>query len=132
MTTGTLLTAMLLDPALFTAPYDAALSRGLVAAGVEPVWITRPLRNGEEVELPRAAMRTIFYCRTDGPRRRADGRGRLLKGVEHALGLRAALREAARTHPHVIHFQWAVLPLLDRLAMARFRTRAPVVMTVHD
>lgn len=132
MAAGGPLKAMLLDPALFTAPYDAALSRGLVSARVEPSWITRPLRTGEEVELPTQSMHPLFYRLTDGPMRRAQGRGRLLKGVEHALGLGAALRYASRWRPDIVHLQWAVLPLLDRLAMARFRRIAPVVMTVHD
>lgn len=123
---------MLLDPALFTAPYDAALSRGLATAGVDAVWLTRPLRTGEEVELLPASMRPFFYRRTDGPRRRAQGQGRLLKGAEHLLGLATALRLAARLRPDVVHLQWAVLPLLDRLAVLGFRRRAPVVMTVHD
>jgi uncharacterized MnhB-related membrane protein len=35
------LSALLVDPSLFTAPYDAALTEGLVGAGVEPTWSTR-------------------------------------------------------------------------------------------
>ena len=30
------LRVLLVDPSLFTAPYDAALTRGLLEAGVEP------------------------------------------------------------------------------------------------
>lgn len=123
---------MLLDPALFTAPYDAALSRGLASAGVAATWITRPLRDGEEVALAPAAMRPLFYRWTDGPRRRTDRLGRLAKGVEHALGLAATVREAARTRPDIVHLQWAVLPPFDRIAVDRLRAHAPVVMTVHD
>src|SRR6187399_593003 len=32
------LTALLVDPSLFTAPYDGALNDGLLAAGVRPSW----------------------------------------------------------------------------------------------
>ena len=39
--------ALLVDPSLFTAPYDAALTSGLVAAGVDPMWATRPQRRND-------------------------------------------------------------------------------------
>jgi len=34
--------------------------------------------------------------------------------------------------PRVVHFQWAVVPLLDTLAMLLIRRWCPVLLTVHD
>lgn len=37
-----------------------------------------------------------------------------------------------RLRPDVIHFQWTVLPAIDRQFMRRLRAIAPCVLTVHD
>jgi glycosyltransferase involved in cell wall biosynthesis len=127
----TLLKSLLVDPPLFTAPYDAALSGGLEANGVAPLWLTRQLRAGEAEEIPAARVRPVFYRMTDGARREQGRRLRWLKGIEHVAGLRRTQR-IARQGFDVVHFQWAVLPRLDRIAIAAIRRRVPVVLTVHD
>ena len=53
--------AVLVDPSLFTAPYDAALTQGLVEAGVEPTWAVRPVRAGDREELPSRYVEPFFY-----------------------------------------------------------------------
>ncbi|WP_260928037.1 glycosyltransferase family 4 protein [Novosphingobium sp. 9] len=119
-----------LDPSLFTAPYDAALSRGLIENGVRPVWATRRLRPMEEDLLAAADKLSFFYPLTDGPARRAGSAWKLVKGLEHVSGLRRFAREADRFD--LVHVQWAVLPLLDVRVMRRIRRERPVVMTAHD
>ena len=123
---------LLIDPALFTAPYDAALSRGLIANGVTPRWITRGLRDNEEAELDAGLVTPSFYPLTDGARRRTGAGWQLLKGAEHVAGLLGVEREAKRGGYDAVHFQWCVVPALDRLAIARLRRHLPVVLTVHD
>lgn len=122
---------LLVDPSLFTGPYDAALTEGLLAAGVAPLWATRPARRGEEDEIAHEHVRAIFYLRSDDTavphRLRA-----LLKGCAHLAGLVRLLRLVASYRPHVVHVQWAVLPLLDAIVLWLIRWRVPVVMTVHD
>jgi glycosyltransferase involved in cell wall biosynthesis len=125
------------DPSLFTAPYDAALSSGLVTQDVRPVWATRRLRDGEEDLLAPYHTERFFYPRTDGPARRTGGFWKGVKGVEHWLGLRRLARMAGGRglsdgRVDLVHFQWAALPLLDARAIAGLRSRVPVVMTVHD
>lgn len=127
----TALKGLLVDPSLFTAPYDGALSEGLHANGVEPLWLTRRLRANEEEEIPAAQVRPIFYHFTDGPRRRQGKSWLWLKGMEHVAGLRQATR-IARGGFDVVHFQWAVLPRIDVRAIGAIRRHAPVVLTVHD
>ena len=121
---------LLVDPSLFTAPYDAALSDGLQANGLRPAWATRALRPNEEDLLAGSRTLPFFYPLTDGPRRRVGSAWRALKGLEHIAGLRRLTREAARFD--VVHFQWAALPMLDVRAVRRIRKSRPVVLTVHD
>lgn len=125
------------DPGLFTAPYDAGLDGGLRQAGVAVGWATRGLRPGEEADLPETARALTCYRLTDGPRR-ARGAGarslayRLAKGAEHALDLNRIARMVETGRFDLVHFQWALVPRLDRAAMQRIRRTCPVVMTVHD
>jgi len=72
----------------------------------------------------------FFYPLTDGPARRTGAPWKLLKGVEHAAGLRRLVHEARRFD--LVHMQWAALPLLDVHAMRHIRRKRPVVLTVHD
>jgi glycosyltransferase involved in cell wall biosynthesis len=123
---------LLVDPSLYTDPYDAALTAGLVANGVTAHWAIRGLRPGEEAELPEAAVVQRFYPLTDGRRRRSGKAWKLVKGVEHALGLRRMERLVARDAYDVVHYQWAALPGLDVPTIRRIARQRPVVLTVHD
>lgn len=123
---------LLVDPSLFTAPYDAALSEGLRANGVIPRWAVRPLRPREEADISDDAVAMHFYRMTDGPRRRRGKAWKLAKGLEHAWDLRRLGRLAASGAFDVVHFQWATLPILDVRAMRRIGRARPVMLTVHD
>jgi len=127
-----MLSALLLDPSLFTSPYDNALSEGLLANGVRPRWMTRPLRRNEERELTAGEVSEAFYFLTDGPKRRSFGIWKIVKGVEHLLGLLAVIRLAKSGRFDLVHIQWLVVPILDRWAIKRIRRYCPVVLTVHD
>jgi glycosyltransferase involved in cell wall biosynthesis len=126
------LRSLLVDPSLFTAPYDAALTRGLVAAGVEPMWATRPPRRDDRQEIPVDRVDAFFYRRVDEalslPRRLRA----VVKGVSHVLGLVVLLGRVIVRRPDVVHFQWTVVPPVDGMAMALIRWFCPVVLTVHD
>lgn len=126
-----ILNGLLVDPSLFTAPYDGALSEGLEAHDVRPVWLIRRLRDNEAEEIPAAQVRSIFYGFTDGPRRRSGSAWRFLKGVEHIAGLRRTAK-MARCGFDVVHFQWSVIPRIDVRAIKDIRRHVPVVLTVHD
>lgn len=123
---------LLVDPSLFTAPYDAALSGGLEEAGAQTLWATRQLRCGEEDRLGERRSRRFFYPISDGPRRRTGAAWRALKGIEHALGMRRLLALLPAERIDLVHFQWLLLPAVDREAIRRIRRRCPVVLTVHD
>lgn len=122
----------LIDPSLFTAPYDAALTRGLLAAGVRPTWLTRPLRAGERAELCPQLTEAFFYRRIETaawvPRRLQPA----LKGCAHLAGIVRLIWKLRRTTPDAVHVQWAVLPLVDIVAMALIRRWCPLILTAHD
>jgi glycosyltransferase involved in cell wall biosynthesis len=122
----------LIDPSLFTIPYDAALGGALAAEGCEIAFYGRPPRAHESV-VGGPAMRPHFYRLSE----RLYGRvpvdlGRLAKGAEHVLDMLRLRREAAARRFDIVHFQWAPLPVLDKRLVRLFRRHAPVVMTVHD
>lgn len=122
----------LVDPSLFTAPYDAGLTEGLLAAGVRPLWVTRPTRRGDRQELPVELTAPFFYRRTDQADWLPGKLKSLAKGVAHLGGLTKLLWRVRTQRPDVLHFQWTVLPPLDVLAMALLRRWCPLVLTVHD
>jgi glycosyltransferase involved in cell wall biosynthesis len=122
----------LVDPSLFTAPYDAALTEGLVAAGVEPTWVTRPVRRGDRAEIPPERTDPFFYRRTDQARWVPATLRPLVKGCAHFAGTARLLWRIRRAKPDVVHVQWVVVPLLDIVAMALIRRWCPLVLTMHD
>jgi glycosyltransferase involved in cell wall biosynthesis len=126
------LKVLLVDPSLFTGPYDAALDEGLRAAGVHTRWATRPVRPGQERELPEAHADEFFYRRVDELPGWPAPLRTVLKGLSHGVGLLQLLARVITQRPDVVHVQWAVLPLLDTLALALIRCVCPVVFTVHD
>ena len=126
------LKAMLVDPSLFTAPYDAALTEGLVAVGVEPMWMTRPTRKGDRQELPIERTDPHFYRRVDEADWLPHKLKSVAKGTAHLIGLAQLLWKVRTRRPDIVHFQWIVVPPLDVLAIKWIRQWCPVVLTVHD
>lgn len=122
---------ILVDPSLFTGPYDAALTQGLVSAGVEPLWAVRPTRAGDAPEIEARYVDAFFYKKVDALRVAKPVRA-LAKGFAHAAGLVGLVLRVARSKPDVVHFQWAVVPVLDAMAMLAIRRFCPVIFTVHD
>ena len=126
------LKVLLVDPSLFTAPYDAALTQGLLHAGVTPTWAVRPTRPADRQELPQERSEALFYGWIDrqtqlSPKLRAVG-----KGFAHAFGLAKLVQRALQLRPDVVHFQWLVVPPLDSAAMLLLRLFCPLVVTAHD
>jgi len=125
------LRALLVDPSLFTAPYDAALTQGLLQAEVSPTWAVRPTRAAERSELPQAHSEALFYGWTEHARLPPKLRA-AAKGLAHAWGLLKLVKRTLELRPDVVHFQWVVVPPLDSAAMLLLRLLCPLVVTVHD
>jgi glycosyltransferase involved in cell wall biosynthesis len=123
---------VLVDPSLYTAPYDAALTRGLLAAGVQPMWMTRPLRRGERGEIPPERTDAFFYRRVDQADWMLKALRPIIKGCAHLAGNVELLWKIRRAKPDAVHLQWVVVPLVDIPAMALIRCWCPLILTVHD
>lgn len=126
------LRALLVDPSLFTAPYNAALTEGLVAAGVDAQWATRPTRPGDRQEIPLERTDPFFYRRVEQAGWLPGPLKPVAKGMAHLGGLAALLRRIGASRPDVVHLQWVVVPPLDVPAMAWIKRLRPLVFTVHD
>ena len=128
----TTLETLLVDPSLFTAPYDAALTEGLVASGVEPMWATRPQRQNDRQEIPVERVDPFFYKRVDEALSLPSKLRAVAKGLSHIAGLCVLVARVITRKPDVVHFQWTVVPPVDGIAIAVIRLFRPVVLTVHD
>jgi glycosyltransferase involved in cell wall biosynthesis len=126
------LRALLVDPSLFTAPYDAALTEGLVAAGVQPTWAVRPTRPGDRQEIAPEYVDAFFYRTIERMPFLPLRLRTLAKGLAHTLGLARLILRVMVRRPDVVHFQWLVVPPVDALAIQIIGLRCPVVLTVHD
>lgn len=123
----------LIDPSLFTLPYDEALAGGLRANGHDVALFGKVLRPDEH-GAGTPGLRPLFY---PGLARAAAGRlpagvARGLKGFSHIGSMVRLIRALAEWRPDVIHFQWAPLPAVDRWFLPALKRIAPVVLTVHD
>ena len=123
----------LIDPSLFTLPYDAALAAGLQAEGHQVVLHGRT-PGPDDNATDGAPLRASFYRVADAPAlARLPRTLRLgIKGLDHAWSMQALVRRLRRERPDVIHFQWLPLPVVDRRFLGRLRAIAPLVLTVHD
>jgi len=125
---------LLLDPSLFTLPFDVHFARALAEEGAEPVLVGRPLRHYEHLDREPFAHEALFYRLSEGGNRnwRSSPAHRALKGAEHLLGY-LRLARYIRTHDiDVVHVQWLLLPLIDQLFLRRLRRHARLFLTVHN
>jgi glycosyltransferase involved in cell wall biosynthesis len=122
----------MIDPSLFTIPYDGALGAALEEAGCDVTLWGRAPRPHETLALA-TRFEPFFYRASERLAGRLPGGvWRLAKGAEHAIDLLRLARRFAGQPPDLVHVQWAPLPVVDRRLMTRFRRIAPTVLTVHD
>jgi glycosyltransferase involved in cell wall biosynthesis len=123
----------LIDPSLFTLPYDIALAAGLQAVGHQVTLHGR--RPGpEDSDTNNAPLTASFYWVAESafvasmpkPLRLA------VKGLDHAFSMALLKRLLERERADVIHFLWLPLPFVDQLFLSGLRRAAPLVLTVHD
>jgi glycosyltransferase involved in cell wall biosynthesis len=132
--TGAAHDVLMVDPSLFTLPYDHELCQALAAMGLRVRLVGRPLRAGETtVSPPGYDFDPLYYRRSEaaGEDSKPDTL-RFGKGLEHLLDSTRLSRSARRTPPRVVHFQWLPLPWADRPFLAAMARLCPLVLTVHD
>jgi glycosyltransferase involved in cell wall biosynthesis len=123
----------LVDPSLFTAPYDARLADALSDLGHD-VAVYGETRSPGGEPLPLRAVRELFYTELASLRSRRWPRPaiRLAKGALHWRGMKRLVDDLHHNTPDIIHFQWTPLPAVDRLFLPALRRLAPIVLTAHD
>jgi glycosyltransferase involved in cell wall biosynthesis len=123
----------LIDPSLFTLPYDLKLAEGLRQAGhdVDLFGKAVPSEEAAEAAVP---LRPLFYGELAGlgAERWPAGLGKAAKGLSHIRGMWRLAEMLERERPDIIHFQWLPLPIVDRAFLARLRRVAPLIVTAHD
>jgi glycosyltransferase involved in cell wall biosynthesis len=123
----------LIDPSLFTLPYDVKLVEGLRGIGHTVRFYGKSL-DAQDSLPPSAGLVQHFYPEFQrwGLARWPDGVSKLAKGMLHLRSMRRLVEVLRREQPDVIHFQWLPLPIVDRAFIGALRAIAPVVLTAHD
>lgn len=123
----------LIDPSLFTLPYDAALVAGMQAEG-HSVALHGRQPGTDDNDAAGVPLRHSFYklMATPWARRLPRPVGLAMKGADHLWSMQRLVRHLRLQRPDVIHFQWLALPVVDRRFLGALRRIAPLVLTVHD
>ncbi len=123
----------LIDPSLFTLPYDLKLAEGLQQAGHEVDLFGKAVPSEETADAA-VPLRPLFYGELAGlgAERWPAGLGKAAKGLSHIRGMWRLAEMLERERPDIIHFQWLPLPIVDRAFLARLRRVAPLIVTAHD
>lgn len=121
-----------IDPSLFTLPYDQHLCGGLHAAGVDVTLCGRALRPEETVRPHAYPFEHRCYPRTErGQPARSRSSHAWWKAAEH-VWTSTRLAASLRSRFDVLHFQWSALPLVDQWHWRRLARDRTVIFTVHD
>ena len=123
----------LIDPSLFTLPYDAKLATALAEVGHAVTFYGKALGTGETAP-GIETLRQIFYPEVVrwGLERWPAPLTKIAKGALHARAMRRLLGALRQDPPDIIHFQWLPLPAVDRAFIDPLRRIAPLVLTAHD
>jgi glycosyltransferase involved in cell wall biosynthesis len=123
----------MVDPSLFTLPYDVALVRSLERAGCEVTLHGRTI-NSQDSACDGVNLAAHFYPLAEArfARQLPKALRLAIKGLDHFVSMIRLLRLLRAAPPYIIHFQWLPLPIIDGNLLARFRRVAPLVLTVHD
>lgn len=118
----------MVDPSLFTIPYDCELVHALRGVGSKVTLYGRPLRNGEALSRSVSVVKCFYGLSEWLPK----AVRKPIKGGEHVFDMSLFVARMMLSPPQIIHFQWCPLPKVDARAISLLRHVAPVVLTVHD
>lgn len=123
---------VIVDPSLFTLPYDQELCAALAERGNEVHFYSRPLEKGEIWQAPGTSYHAFFYRALARAAALPQQAFLLLKGGSHVADMLRFHREMKRLRPDIIHFLWTPVPLIDRHIVRALRKIAPTILTAHD
>lgn len=123
----------MVDPSLFTLPYDCALADGLTRLGHDVVLYGRKVA-ADDNRLSGVRLDPVFYRVAGSPLVEGlPSRMRLAaKGVDHVWSMLRLPTRLRALRPDVVHFQWLPLPVVDRRLLQLCSRVAPLVLTMHD
>src|SRR5579872_5476503 len=123
----------LVDPSLFTLPYDVKLVEGLRGIGHTVRFYGKSLAPQESAPSSVALVQHFYpEMQSWGLARWPSAFAKMAKGMLHVRSMRRLLEVLHSEHPDVIHFQWLPLPIVDQAFVRALRAIAPVVLTAHD
>ncbi|MGE3934079.1 MAG: glycosyltransferase family 4 protein [Rhodospirillaceae bacterium] len=123
----------LVDPSLFTLPYDSDLAHALIGRGHEVALYGRAVVPAEAAVRPRFLVEHFYgELAAVAAARWPRGLAKVAKGAAHVRGMRRLVAALRRAEPDVIHFQWLPLPVVDDRFLPALRRIAPLVATAHD
>jgi glycosyltransferase involved in cell wall biosynthesis len=135
-TEDSLINVAVIDPSLFSLPYDLHLCEGLAAAGVRTTLFGRKPRTGENISGTGFRFEPWFYAVSEGFRNSRLTPKMMknpLKAAEHCLDSARLAHHLKTQKISAAHFQWIALPTIDRFTVKSLkRAGIRVVMTVHD
>ncbi len=122
-----------IDPSLYTWPYDAALAAALCRAGHD-VRIFGKAVASSDPRFGDAMLEPLFYrSMADVAKGRTPRTAFLVrKGFSHVTSMVRLVKALRRWQPAIIHIHWLLFPLVDRCFLRTLRRIAPLVLTVHD
>lgn len=122
----------LIDPSLFTWPYDRELALALAEAGHETMIVGKTL-DPSDPHFGDPLLNQHFYPRLPALSSRVRASTlRIVKGFSHVTSMARLIPALRAWKPDVIHFHWLPLPIVDRRFLPFIQRIAPTVMTVHD
>ncbi len=131
---------VMLDPGNFSPQYTANLCSSLAQSSVDVTLITSPPQFGEMPSPIGYRIERFFFRHVSGSgllrsmiARKAPAR-LVLKACAYPFGL-ARTKQLLRSakSPGILHYQWAHMPILDALLVAKFKDAGwGTVATVHD
>lgn len=123
----------LIDPSLFTWPYDNALAEGLKQNGHEVTLYTKHLGRTEQGKND-PFVEELFYPGFQTPfiKKLPNKLFLTLKGIAHIFSMIHLWIVLKSKKPDAIHFQWTPLAVIDQFFIPAFRSIAPTILTVHD
>lgn len=123
----------MIDPSLFTVPYDEMLISALHRRGHRVDFFGKVL--GAREPVPAAVpLRQHFYgaLQSLAADRWPGALAKIAKGLSHLVSMESLVRTLRAERPDIIHFQWLPLPVVDQAFLGRLARIAPIVVTCHD
>lgn len=127
------MTIFVVDPSLFTLPYDFHLCNGLAHTKENRLYlIGRTLRPGEKICKKNFLFIPLFYSISEKIKKSKKIK-KIIKAVEHCINCFSFFLLTKRIKPDIVHYQWMPIPIFDRFVIKKIkRMGITVVFTVHD